>query len=75
MGNPYNRPKHLQNRAWFKIEIEGKVRVVRPVDGEEWFGGASIKAGVVYLVDEDSELVSVIEIGTFDRNAKRVGKS
>jgi len=72
MSSIKNRQKHMLSRSWFKIDVKGAKRVVRPVDGEQWFGGASMSTGVVYLIDENNDLVDVIEISTFNKNAKCV---
>lgn len=72
MVRKYNRPKHLQAKNWFRVEFEGKVRVVRPVDGEIWFDEPGLSHGFVHMVDEDHERVGFCGVDWFDRNAKRV---
>ena len=73
MGNPHNRPKHKQHRSWFRVEIDGEPRIVRPVNGEDWFNEPSYSIGRVHLIDESSSLVGTYDIGAFDKTAIRVG--
>lgn len=72
MTKQKNRPKHMLHRTWFSIVIDGVRRVVRPVNGEDWYGVPGLSHGVVHLVDENSELVGVVEVGYFDRMATRL---
>ena len=72
MGNPYHRPKFLQSRSWFSIEHDNRTRIVRPVDGEDWFGQPGIKSGVVHLIDENDDLVTIWDLERFEKNASRI---
>lgn len=72
MGNPHNRPKYKQHRSWFRIEVDGKQRVIRPVNAEDWYNEPGFSVGLVHMVDEFSERVGFCEIGYFERNATRV---
>ena len=75
MGNPRNRKKYLQHRSWFKVIIDGKQRIVRPVNGEDWFNEPGFSQGVVHLIDEENERVGLMTIESFQKNATRVGSN
>ncbi len=72
MGNPKHRPKHLQSRSWFSLNVKNKKIIVRPVDGKDWFNQPGISCGVIHLVNEYSELVCVVDIGDFNKNAIKI---
>ena len=72
MGNPRNRPKHLQHRSWFRFNIDGRSRIVRPVDGEAWFNEPGLSCGLVHLIDENYDRLAIVEVGVFNKNAVRV---
>lgn len=72
MGNPHHRPKYKQHRSWFRIDIDGEQRVIRPVNAEDWFNTPGFSVGLVHMVDENSDLVGYCEVGYFERNATRL---
>ena len=45
---------------------------MRPVDGEEWYGQPGITHGVVHLIDENNDFVTVCGLDYFEKNASRV---
>lgn len=71
MGNPHHRPKYMQSKSWFLFEHEGRTRVVRPVDGEEHYGQPGVTHGVIHLIDENHDLVTVCSLDYFEKNASR----
>lgn len=72
MSNPHNRPKHKQHREWFKITLNGERKIVRPVNGKDWFDEPGYECGIVHLIDENSDVVGICEIPFFEKNAIRI---
>lgn len=73
MGNPRHRPKYKQHRSWFRIDVGGEQRIVRPVNAEDWYNEPGFSIGLVHLVDENNELAGYCETSYFERNATSVG--